>query len=134
LLATDINIRWLALKTALITCYNQSQAGQPFLISSAYYTLLFTWEQPHNYITFFFSSLAIRFGTVALLIRRLITPALNTAYVGNICFNCRKLDYCLLDCLLPCAFYAELKELKKLLEFNLKDNKHLTDKTKKDMF
>jgi hypothetical protein len=38
LLATDINIKWLASKTALIACYNQSQAGQPFLISSAHRT------------------------------------------------------------------------------------------------
>jgi hypothetical protein len=30
------------------------------------------------------------------------------------------------------AFYAKLKELKKLLESDLKGNKHLTDKTGKD--
>jgi hypothetical protein len=38
LLATDINIRWLAPKTALIACRNQSQAGQPFLTSFAHRT------------------------------------------------------------------------------------------------
>jgi hypothetical protein len=38
LLATDINIRWLAPKTALIARRNQSQAGQPFLTSSAHCT------------------------------------------------------------------------------------------------
>jgi hypothetical protein len=38
LLATDINIRWLAFKTALTACRNQSQAGQPFLTSFAHRT------------------------------------------------------------------------------------------------
>jgi hypothetical protein len=76
--------------------------------------------------------LAVRFGTAALLIRCLTISALNTAYVGNICFNCRKLGYCLPDCLLSHALYAELKKLKELLESDLKDNKHLTDKTEKD--
>jgi hypothetical protein len=78
------------------------------------------------------ASLAIRFRTAALLIRRLITPAFNVAYISNICFNYKKLGYCLLDCSLPYAYYAKLKELKKLLKSDLKDNKHLIDKTEKN--
>jgi hypothetical protein len=93
------------------------------------------WEQPYNYTTSSSSfSLVIRFGTTVLLIRRLTISALNAAHVGNICFNCGKLGYCLSDCTLSCAFCAELKKLKKLLESNLKDNKYLTDETGKDMF
>jgi hypothetical protein len=38
LLAININIRWLAPKTALTARRNQSQAGQPLLTSSAYRT------------------------------------------------------------------------------------------------
>jgi hypothetical protein len=73
--------------------------------------------------------LTVRFGTAALPIRRLTTPALNAAHVGNTYFNCGKLGYCLLDCLLSCA---KPKELKKLSESGLENNKHLTDKTGKD--
>jgi hypothetical protein len=58
--------------------------------------------------------------------------ALNAAYVGNTYFNCGKLGYCLLDCLLSYASYTKLKELKKLLESDSKNNKHLTNKTEKD--
>jgi hypothetical protein len=134
LLTTDINIKWLALKTVLIACYNQSQAGQPFLTSFVHRTLPFTWEQPHNCITSSSFFLAIRFKTVVLFICCLTTPALNAAYVSNTCFNCGKLGYCLLNCLLSCALYAKLKELKKLLESDLKNNKHLTNKTEKDTF
>jgi hypothetical protein len=75
---------------------------------------------------------AICSGTAALLICRLTTPALNTAHVGNTCFNYEKLGYYLSDCSLPYSSYAELKELKKLLESDLKNNKHLTDKTEKN--
>jgi hypothetical protein len=87
------------------------------------------------YYSFFFLSffLAVRFGTAALLIRRLTTPALNAAHVGNICFNCGKLGYCLSDYLLPRVLCAKLKELKKLPESDSEDNEHLTDKTGKDM-
>jgi hypothetical protein len=72
--------------------------------------------------------------TTALPICRLTTPDLNTAHVSNICFNYKKLGYCLLNCPLSYAFYAKLKKLKKLLKSDLKDNKHLTDKTEKNMF
>jgi hypothetical protein len=92
------------------------------------------WEQSHDCIILSFSFSAVCFKTAALLIRRLTTPALNAAYTGNICFNCEKLSYCLLDCLLSHAFYAELKKLKELLESNLENNKYLTDKTEKDTF
>jgi hypothetical protein len=78
--------------------------------------------------------LPIRFETAALSVHRLITPALNAAYIGNICFNYRKLGYCLLDCLLSCAFYTKLKELKELLKSDSENNKYLTDKTRKDTF
>jgi hypothetical protein len=137
LLAIDINIRWLTLKTALITYYNQSQAGQSLLTSSAHYTsiLSLTWEQPYNYTTFSsFFSLIIRFRTVALLICCLITLAFNAAHISNICFNCGKLGYCLLNCLLPYVLCAELKELKELLKSNLKNNKYLTNKIEKNTF
>jgi hypothetical protein len=135
LLATDINIRWLAPKSALTACRNQSQAGQPLLTSSAHRTstLPFAWEQPHDRTTPSSSSSAVRFGTAALPIRRLTTtPALNAAHAGNTCFNCGKLGYCLPDCSLSHAPRAELKELKKLLKSDSEDNKHLTDKTGKD--
>jgi hypothetical protein len=134
LLATNINIRWLALKTTLIAYYNQSQAGQPLLTSSAHYTstLPFTWEQPHNYTISFSSSLAVRFRTAALLIRRLTTLAFNAAYISNTYFNCGKLSYRLPNYLLSYALCAKLKKLKELLESNLEDNKHLTNKTEKD--
>jgi hypothetical protein len=95
-------------------------------------TLSLTWEQPHDRTTPSSSSPAVRFGTAALPIRRSTTPALNTAYVGNICFNCGKLGYCLSDCLLPCASRAELKKLKELLKSDSEDDEHLTDKTGKD--
>jgi hypothetical protein len=72
------------------------------------------------------------FKTIALLIRRLTTPALNAAHVGNICFNYRKLGYCLLNYTLPYTLCAKLKKLKKLLKSDLKDNKYLTDKTGKN--
>jgi hypothetical protein len=137
LLATNINIRWLASKTVLIARRNRSQAGQSLLTSFAHRTstLPLTWEQPHNCIILSSSfSLVIRFRTTVLPIRRLTTPALNAAHVSNTCFNCGKLGYCLSDCPLSCAFYAKLKELKKLLKSNLKNNKHLTDKTGKDTF
>jgi hypothetical protein len=39
LLATDINIRWLALKTSLVACCNRSQAGQSLLTSFTHRTL-----------------------------------------------------------------------------------------------
>jgi hypothetical protein len=78
--------------------------------------------------------LAIRFRTAVLLIRRLITLAFNVAYTGNTCFNCEKLGYYIPDCSLPYAFYAKLKKLKKLLKSNSEDNKHLTDKIRKNTF
>jgi hypothetical protein len=136
LLVTNINIRWLAPKTVLIACRNRSQAGQPLLTSSVHRTstLPFVWEQPHDYTTFFSFFLVIYFGTVALLIYCLTILAFNAAHASNICFNCEKLGYCLLDCLLSYAFCAELKKLKKLLKSDLKNNKHLTDKTGKDTF
>jgi hypothetical protein len=91
------------------------------------------WEQPHNCtIHSSSSSQVIRFKTAVLPICRLTIPALNVAYVGNTCFNCGKLGYCLPDYTLPYAFCAKLKELKELLESDLKDNKHLTDKTGKN--
>jgi hypothetical protein len=121
----------------LIVYRNQSQAGQPLLISSVYCisTLPFTWEQPHDCTTPSFSSfLTIRFRTAALFICRLTTLAFNAAHVDNICFNYEKLGYYLLDCLLPCAFYAKLKELKKLLKSDSEDDEYLKDKTEKDTF
>jgi hypothetical protein len=83
---------------------------------------------------YLFFSLAIRFRTAALLICHLTTPAFNAVYIGNICFNCGKLGYCLSDYLLPYASYAELKELKELLESDSENNKYLIDKIEKDMF
>jgi hypothetical protein len=117
----------------LIARHNQSQAGQPLLTSSAHHisTLSFVWEQPHDQTTSFSFSLAIRFRTAALLICCLIILALNVTHVGNICFNYKKLGYCLSDCLLFYAFYTKLKKLKKLLKSDLKNNKYLTNKTEK---
>jgi hypothetical protein len=134
LLITDINIRWLASKTVLIACYNRSQAGQSFLLSFAHRTLSLTWEQPYDRTTPFFSFLVVRFRTAALFIRRLTILALNTAYVGNICFNYRKLGYYLLDCLLFYISYVKLKKLKELLKSDLKNNKYLTNETEKNTF
>jgi hypothetical protein len=132
LLATDINIRWLALKTALTARRSRSQAGQPFLTSSAHRTLSLAWEQPHDRTTPSSFSPAVRFGTAALPIRRLTTPAFNAAHAGNTYFNCGKLGHRLSDCLLSRALCAELKELKKLPESDSEDDEHLTDKTGKD--
>jgi hypothetical protein len=134
LLATNINIRWLAPKTTLVARCNQSQAGQSFLMSFAHCTLPFTWEQPYNYTTLFSSFPAVRFRTVALLICRLTIPAFNTAYTSNTCFNYRKLGYCLPDCLLSRASCAKLKKLKKLLKSDSENDKHLINKTEKDTF
>jgi hypothetical protein len=132
-LTTDINIRWLAPMTSLAARCNRSQAGQSFLTSFAHRTLPLAWEQPYDRITpSSSSSPAVRFGTAALPIRRLTTPALNAAHVGNTCFNCGKLGYRLPDCPLPRAPCAELKELKELPESDLEDNEHLTDETGKD--
>jgi hypothetical protein len=117
----------------LVARRSQSQAGQSFLPSSAYYTLPLTWKQPYNRTTTP-SFPAVRSGIAVLPICRLTTPAFNAAHTGNTCFNYRKLGYCLPDYLLPCVFCAKLKELKKLLESNLKNNKHLTNKTGKNTF
>jgi hypothetical protein len=138
LLSTDINIRWLTLKTAPAMSTStarrdRNQAGQFIPTSSAHRasTLPLAWEQPYDRSTPS-SSAAARSGTAALPTRRSTTPALNPAHAGDTCFNCGKVGHCSPDCPLPRAPRTKLKELQELPESDSEDNELLTDETGKD--
>ena len=95
-----------------------------------YISSAITLDRPYNH-SLSSSLLTIYLGTIIILTYYLII--LNPNYTIDTYYNYNKIDYYLLDYLLPYTPYIKLKELRKLLELDLESDNYLISILEKDL-